>query len=399
MHRGFTDQARQAMAIAEQESRGLHHAYIGTEHILLGLVQDDKGIAARLLQTLKIDADGIRQEVEKLVQRGPELVRALKLPLTPRAKQAIEFADEDASFLQLDRIGPEHLFFGLLREQDGVAGQVLLGLGLDLHATAKLLFRDRMLQLKLVERIVRPVRAGTVRKRKMREELLAHLTAIYDDELAQGSDPATAMHQAANRFGDPNELTRELQSAQPLSERIRYQFERWIGWRAPESGTRWMARLAMQVALLLVGVNVLAAVWMVTALGWTASAWIVMRAIMAMSLLLPILEFVLGALYFKVRDATFGVFGSRKSRLRSASLAMLMGLAVFLTGVSFVALGNGDVARASDFIQLGVAGLFTTIFVLTIARQNGPIEIRDAIWACLDIGNPPPDDETALEPA
>jgi Clp amino terminal domain, pathogenicity island component len=399
MHRRFTDQARQAMIIAEQEARDLNHSYVGTEHILFGLIQYDKGTVARVLQALNIDADQVRHEIENMIQRGPQPAGVSKLPLTPRAKQAIEFADEDACFLQLDRIGPEHLFFGLLRGQGGVAGQVLLGLGLDLDETGKLLFHDRMMQLKLVERIVRPVRAGTRCKRKMREELLAHLTAIYDDELAHGHDPTTAMHESAIRLGEPRELTQELQSVQPLGERARYHFERWIGWRAPESGTRWMARLAFLLGALLVALNVLAAIWITTALGWNHGAWIAIRAFIIMSLLIPALEFLLGALYFKVRDAIYGVFGSRKSMSRAVLLAMLMGLAVFLTGLGFAPLGYGGEINWSDLCILGAIGLSTTLFALLLAHSNGPIEIRDTLWACLDIEGPSKSGAPPIEPA
>lgn len=399
----YSELARQAIVLADKAARELNHEYIGTEHLLLGLVESDTGALASALQALGVEPNEIRLRIEQLVQRGPKPVSQHKLPFTPRARSSIELAEEDAGFLQQDRIGPEHLFFGLMREREGVAGQVLLGLGLTPEALAESVFRPRLAQMKYVEQIVRPIRAGTRSKRKMREELLAHLTAICEDELAHGHDPTTAMHQAAIRFGEPRELTEELQSAQPLVERARYHFERWIGWRAPESGTRWMARLALLLGALLVVLNVFAAVWITTALGWNHGSWIAIRAIAIMSLIIPTLEFLLGALYFKVRDAIYGVFGSRKSMSRAVLLAMFMGLAVFLTGLSFpalgYALGYGGEIKWSDLSILGAIGLITTLFALLLAHSNGPIEIRDTRWACMDVEGPSQVGPPPIEPA
>src|SRR3990172_10711162 len=96
MAKRFTDQARKGMAVAETEARGLNHEYVGTEHILLGLVHEDTGVVTSALKTLGLDKSRIRLEVERLVQRGPETVSRSKLPYTPRAKRAIEYAEEEA---------------------------------------------------------------------------------------------------------------------------------------------------------------------------------------------------------------------------------------------------------------------------------------------------------------
>jgi hypothetical protein len=395
----YSELARQALALAEDAARKLNHDYIGTEHLLLGLLQADSGALASSLAALGVDPTQIQPRIEQLVQRGPQPVPQRKLPFTPRAKRALELADEDAQFLQQDRIGPEHLFFGLLREPEGVGGQVLTSLGLKQEAVATCLFKPRLEQLKYVERIVRPIRAGTRCKRKMREELLAHLTAIFEDEQSHGQDPITALHQASIRFGEPRELTRELQSAQPLVELARYHFERWIGWRAPETGTSWMARLALILGALLVVLNVLAAVAITTAIGWNHSAWIAIRAFVIMSLFIPALEFFLGALYFKVRDAISGVFGSPKSMPRAVLLALLMGLAVFLAGLFFPTGANGGEIKPSDLGILATIGLITTLCALLLAHSNGPIEIRDTRWACMDVEGPSQSAPPTIEPA
>jgi ATP-dependent Clp protease ATP-binding subunit ClpC len=119
MFERFTDRARKVMALANQEAQRFNHEYIGTEHILLGLV--------------KVDLRKVRLEVEKLVKAGPEMVTMGKLPQTPRAKKVIEYAIEEARNLNHNYVGTEHLLLGLLREHDGVAAQVLRNLNLKLE--------------------------------------------------------------------------------------------------------------------------------------------------------------------------------------------------------------------------------------------------------------------------
>jgi ATP-dependent Clp protease ATP-binding subunit ClpC len=121
------------MALANQEAQRFNHEYIGTEHILLGLVKEGSGVGANVLKNLDIDLRKVRLEVEKLVKSGPEMVTMGKLPQTPRAKKVIEYAIEEARNLNHNYVGTEHLLLGLLREHDGVAAQVLLNLGLKLE--------------------------------------------------------------------------------------------------------------------------------------------------------------------------------------------------------------------------------------------------------------------------
>jgi len=121
------------MQLANQEAQRFNHEYIGTEHILLGLVKEGSGVAANVLKNLDVDLRKIRLEVEKLVQSGPEMVTIGKLPQTPRAKKVIEYSMEEARNLNHNYVGTEHILLGLLREQEGVAAQVLMNLGMKLE--------------------------------------------------------------------------------------------------------------------------------------------------------------------------------------------------------------------------------------------------------------------------
>jgi ATP-dependent Clp protease ATP-binding subunit ClpA len=133
MFERFTDRARKVMALANREAQRFNHEYIGTEHILLGLVNEGSGVGANALKNLGVGLGKVRREVEKLVKTGPEPATMGKLPQTPRAKRVIEFAIEESRQLPHNYVGTEHLLLGLLREPDGIAGQVLMKLGLKLH--------------------------------------------------------------------------------------------------------------------------------------------------------------------------------------------------------------------------------------------------------------------------
>ena len=133
MYERFTDRARKVMQLANQEAQRFNHEYIGTEHLLLGLIKEGSGVAANVLKNLDVDLRKIRLEVEKLVQSGPDMVTMGKLPQTPRAKKVIEYSMEEARNLNHNYVGTEHILLGLLREQEGVAAQVLMNLGLKLE--------------------------------------------------------------------------------------------------------------------------------------------------------------------------------------------------------------------------------------------------------------------------
>ncbi len=133
MFERFTDRARKVMALANQEAQRFNHEYIGTEHILLGLVKEGSGVGATVLKNLEVDIKKLRLEVEKLVKSGPDMVTMGKLPQTPRAKKVIEYAIEEARALNHNYVGTEHILLGLLRESEGIAAQVLMNLGLRLE--------------------------------------------------------------------------------------------------------------------------------------------------------------------------------------------------------------------------------------------------------------------------
>ncbi|MDA8593063.1 ATP-dependent Clp protease ATP-binding subunit [Planctomycetota bacterium] len=129
----FTDRAKKVMNLARQEAQRFNHEYLGTEHILLGLVQEGSGVAANVLKNMGIDLNKIRMEVEKIVKTGPSMVTMGQLPFTPRAKKVLELSMEEAGNLGHNYIGTEHLLLGLIKENEGIAAQVLLNLGVKLE--------------------------------------------------------------------------------------------------------------------------------------------------------------------------------------------------------------------------------------------------------------------------
>ncbi|MBL7131518.1 MAG: ATP-dependent Clp protease ATP-binding subunit [Candidatus Omnitrophica bacterium] len=133
MFNRFTERARKVIVLAKEEARRFNHDYIGTEHLLLGLIHEGEGVAAAVLQKMGMSLESIRLEIEKLVQLGPSTQILGDVPFTPRSKKSLELAAEEARALGHNYIGTEHLLLGLIREGEGVASQVLLNLGLDLN--------------------------------------------------------------------------------------------------------------------------------------------------------------------------------------------------------------------------------------------------------------------------
>jgi ATP-dependent Clp protease ATP-binding subunit ClpC len=130
MFERFTDEARKVIAYANQEAQRFNHEYIGTEHLLLGLVKEGSGVGATVLKNLDMDIKKLRLEVEKLVTSGPDMVIMGKLPNTPRAKKVVEYAIEEAGALNHEWVCTGHLLLGLLRETEGVHYQMFKNLGL-----------------------------------------------------------------------------------------------------------------------------------------------------------------------------------------------------------------------------------------------------------------------------
>ena len=138
----FTERAKKVLGLARKEAQDLNHDYIGTEHLLLGLIREGGGVAANVLRNLGVDIDRIREEVSRYVQPGPAMKVMGKLPFTPRVKKVLELSLEEAIELGHNYVGTEHLLLGLIRENDGVAAHVLLDMGLRLDEV-----RDAVLEL------------------------------------------------------------------------------------------------------------------------------------------------------------------------------------------------------------------------------------------------------------
>jgi ATP-dependent Clp protease ATP-binding subunit ClpC len=132
MFERFTDRARRVVVLAQEEARELGHNYIGTEHILLGLLREDDGLAARALAAMGIGLDAVRREVRQIIGPG-EGEQAAHIPFTPRAKKVLELSLREALQFGHNYIGTEHILLGLVREGDGVAAQVLVKQGADLN--------------------------------------------------------------------------------------------------------------------------------------------------------------------------------------------------------------------------------------------------------------------------
>ncbi|MEW6063837.1 MAG: ATP-dependent Clp protease ATP-binding subunit [Bacillota bacterium] len=132
MFQRFTERARKVLVLAQEEARRLKYPYIGTEHILLGLIREGEGIAARVLEQMNVSADKVKTAVEQMVETGNQPVPA-DIPPTPRAKRVLELAVEESRQLGHNYVGTEHLLLGLIREGEGVAAQVLIALGADLE--------------------------------------------------------------------------------------------------------------------------------------------------------------------------------------------------------------------------------------------------------------------------
>ena len=131
MFERFTDRARRVVVLAQEEARMRNHNYIGTEHILLGLIYEGKGVAAQALESLGITQQAVRQQVDEIIGRGHQAPSG-HIPFTPRAKKVLKLSLGEAMQLGHHYIGTEHILLSLIREGEGVAAQVLVGLGADL---------------------------------------------------------------------------------------------------------------------------------------------------------------------------------------------------------------------------------------------------------------------------
>jgi ATP-dependent Clp protease ATP-binding subunit ClpA len=141
MFERFTDRARRVVVLSQEEARLLNHNYIGTEHLLLGLIHEGQGVAAKALESLGIRLEAVRAQVEEIIGRGQEAPSG-QIPFTPRAKKVLELSLREALQLGHNYMGTEHILLGLIREGEGVAAQVLVKLGADFS-----LVRQQVIQL------------------------------------------------------------------------------------------------------------------------------------------------------------------------------------------------------------------------------------------------------------
>ena len=198
MFEQFTERARKVLGLARQEAQKFNHEYIGTEHILLGLILEGSGVAATVLRNMDVDLRKIRLEIEKLVQQGPQVMTApSKLPFTPRAKRVIDLAKEEAATLNHEHVGTEHLLLGLLRENEGIAAQVLMNLGVRLDEV-----REEVLELLSPDANAPEGKGDTGRRGKPRDT-----SSVGPGAAASGEKSKTP---ALDAFGrDLTELARE----------------------------------------------------------------------------------------------------------------------------------------------------------------------------------------------
>jgi ATP-dependent Clp protease ATP-binding subunit ClpC len=173
MFERFTDRARRVVVLAQEEARMLNHNYIGTEHLLLGLIHEGEGVAAKALESLGISLEAVRQQVEEIIGRGPQAPSG-HIPFTPRAKKVLELSLRESLQLGHNYIGTEHILLGLVREGEGVAAQVLVRLGADFSRV-----RQQVIQLlhgHQGEKLESS--AAALRERGLPPEIAARLDAI-----------------------------------------------------------------------------------------------------------------------------------------------------------------------------------------------------------------------------
>jgi Clp amino terminal domain, pathogenicity island component/UvrB/uvrC motif len=193
MFERFTDRARRVVVLAQQEARMLNHNYIGTEHILLGLIHEGEGVAAKALQSLGISLEAVRHQVQEIIGRGQGQQQG-HVPFTSRAKKVLELSLREAQQLGHNYIGTEHILLGLIREGEGVAAQVLVKLGADLNRV-----RQQVIQLLHGYQGKEPASAGAapggLRRGQVPSDILARANALESRlsaiEQRVGTGPAT----------------------------------------------------------------------------------------------------------------------------------------------------------------------------------------------------------------
>ena len=182
MFERFTDRARRVVVLAQEEARVLDHNYIGTEHILLGLIHEGEGVAARALESLGISLEAVRTQVQEMIGPGDEAPTG-HIPFTPRAKKVLELSLREALGLGHNYIGTEHILLGLIREGEGVAAKVLIKLGGNLDRV-----RQQVIQSLADTSQLQAEQVGGVPPRISQEQAMAMVAGgpgVYRDEPAE----------------------------------------------------------------------------------------------------------------------------------------------------------------------------------------------------------------------
>lgn len=175
MFERFTERARQVVVLAQDEARAFKHNYIGTEHILLGLLREEEGLGARTLRSFDLDENDLRPQIRKLVGEG-DVVATGQIPFTPRAKKVLELALREALSLGHNYIGTEHVLLGLIRENSGVAWKLLLDAGLDAEKIRNQVIRSLSPQKTPIDKAL----AAVAKIRGELSELERVLEAMHD---------------------------------------------------------------------------------------------------------------------------------------------------------------------------------------------------------------------------
>ena len=204
MFERFTDRARRVVVLAQEEARQLSHNYIGTEHLLLGLLNEGEGIAGQALESLGVRLNAVRDQVKEIIGTGKYDAESGHIPFTPRAKKVLELSLRESLQLGHDYIGTEHILLGIVREGHGVAAEVLVGLGADLNRV-----RQAVVQLVATAEPDEPAAIRRRRSQVLTDEIVTRLDAI-DARLAAieqrlGIEPPQAAPEQPEKPEKPEE--------------------------------------------------------------------------------------------------------------------------------------------------------------------------------------------------
>jgi Clp amino terminal domain, pathogenicity island component len=219
MFERFTDRARRVVVLAQEEARMLSHNYIGTEHLLLGLIHEGEGVAAQALESLGLSLEAVRLQIEEIIGPGQEAPSG-HIPFTARAKKVLELSLREAHQLGHDYIGTEHILLGLIREGAGVAAQALVRLGADLNRV-----RQQVIQLLHGYQGKEPATAGGARL--LERGLVARISAIesrlsaVEQRVGTGPDTGDLDQQIEQARGEKEAAlaAEEYEQAAPLRDR------------------------------------------------------------------------------------------------------------------------------------------------------------------------------------